>query len=78
MARTISDRMPRTYDGLNPVNGNKKPVTLVATVVVRKILFHPANHLDVSSPYNTTKPAAMPISLRTTWNEVNAAHMIFS
>ena len=52
---------------------NMKPVTLVATVVNRKIAVMGGVRFESSMPNKTSIPDAIPIRLMTTWNCVNAA-----
>jgi hypothetical protein len=51
--------------------GKKKPVTLVSTVVARKIAVQPLSGLEPSMPMTTMAPAKIPIRLKMTWNRVN-------
>jgi hypothetical protein len=51
------------------VKGKENPVTLVAMVVVRKSLFHPADHFEATSSYRNNKTGAHPIRLKTTWKQ---------
>jgi hypothetical protein len=51
--------------GVVPWKGKKKPVTLVATVVARKISVKSFMRLAVMSPYRTTRSDGMPIRLNT-------------
>ena len=48
-----------------------KPVKLVKTVVVRKIVVAPSNRFLMSRPYNTSNPEPMPTRLITTCTSVN-------
>jgi hypothetical protein len=41
---------PKMCDGFSSVNGNRKPVTLVRTVVAKKTAVQPANSLAFSIP----------------------------
>jgi hypothetical protein len=63
----ISDRTPSTIPGVTCLKGNKNPVTLVSTVVVRKIAVQLSRRLLASSPARTTRPEPIPIRLRITW-----------
>src|SRR5208283_3598384 len=47
------------------------PVTLVATVVVRKIAVQPSSCLPLRSPYSTTNPEPIPARLMITCSRVN-------
>ena len=58
--------MPTAWDGRKVTNGKPNPVTLVATVVTRKMPVQPSSRLPATSPPATTSPAKMPTRLNTT------------
>ena len=62
--------MPITCDGKKRWNGNKNPVTLVATVLQIKTAVQPLICFEVSSPNSTTSPAKIPIKLNKTCTNV--------
>src|SRR5664279_2476126 len=70
MASTSREMPPKTYEGLKPSYGNMKPVTLVSTVVVKKIAVQPSRRLLLSRPNRTTKPDPIPARLMITCNSV--------
>jgi hypothetical protein len=59
---------------LNPWNGKRNPVTLVATVVVRKIAVQPSSRLADNNPNATRNPEMIPTRLMATWKRVNAVN----
>jgi hypothetical protein len=65
--------MPNTWDGNKCSNGKKmKPVTLVATVLTKKIAVQPLSRSAASSPHQTTtNPERMPTRLITTCTNVS-------
>src|ERR1700758_922680 len=63
--------MPIACDGRNLWNGNRKPVTLVATVVQMNTPVQPWSCLALSSPNITTKPAMIPTKLNKTCTKVS-------
>jgi hypothetical protein len=52
--------------GVRPLNGKRKPVTLVRTVVTRNSAVTAGTRLPPIMPTTTTSPAAMPIRLMAT------------
>ena len=62
--------MPKMCDGSSWLNGNMKPVTLVSTVVARKISVRPPRWRPPSMPNSTMIPLAIPIRLMTTCSVV--------
>src|SRR4029077_15234537 len=64
--------MPTTCDGKSCENGNRKPVTLVKTVLARKSAVQTRSRLPASMPQRTTTPANIPIRLKTTCSVVKA------
>jgi hypothetical protein len=62
--------IPIAWDGKKRWKGNKKPVTLVATVVQIKTAVQPGSCFEVSSPKSTTNPAKIPIRLNKTCTNV--------
>src|ERR1700730_16127488 len=67
---TTSETMPTACEGKKRWNGNKNPVTLVATVVQIKTAVQPLNCFEASRPNSTTNPAKMPIKLSDTCTNV--------
>src|ERR1700737_5583711 len=63
--------MPIACEGKKRWNGNRKPVTLVATVLQIKTAVQPLSGFELSSPNKTTKPAKIPIRLNKTCTKVN-------
>src|SRR5450755_576013 len=57
-------------------NGNPNPVTLVNTVVARKIAVHPLSCFPAISPSITTRPERIPTRLIRTWMSVYVAVVI--
>jgi hypothetical protein len=72
---TINDRIPRIIPGVTPLNGNRNPVRLVATVVTKNAEVKMLRRRDESSPKMTNIPAPMPHMLRNTWRNVNCAKL---
>ena len=64
--------MPNTCDGSSLWKGNRKPVTLVSTVVTRNTAVSTGKRLPPSMPSATTRPATIPIRLNTTCKVVKA------
>ena len=60
-------------DGNTPLNGNRKPVTLVSTVVTRNTAVQVGIRSDLNSPYSTTKPVTIATRLIATCTMVNTA-----
>ena len=58
--------IPSAIAGVKPWNGKKKPVTLVATVVIRNRLVQPSRRLPASIPNRTIKPVKIPTKLIST------------
>ena len=58
--------MPTTMPGVTPVIGKPKPVTLVAMVVQRKIVFQMPSGLFAIMPNTAMKPATIAIRLMMT------------
>src|SRR5271157_3889318 len=71
IASTNSDMSPTLCDGKRWSIGNRNPVTLVNTVVVRKIAVQPSSRLPLRSPYSTTNPEPIPARLMITCSRVN-------
>ena len=63
--------MPNTCDGRSLVKGKRNPVTLVRTVVARKIAVQLSSFLPPSIPSRTTSPVTIPIRLMMTCSVVN-------
>src|SRR5580658_1708959 len=63
--------MPTTCDGRRCSKGKRNPVTLVRTVVTRKIEVAPSKRSPISSPYTTRKPEPIPTRLINTCTRVN-------
>src|SRR5471030_1924396 len=57
-------------------NGNRNPVTLVNTVIARKIAVHPLSCFPAISPNITTRPERIPTRLIRTWMSVYVAVVI--
>src|SRR5271166_1736598 len=70
MANTTSEMPPTMYEGFRPSNGNRKPVRLVSTVVVKKIAVQPSRRLPLSRPYRTMNPEPIPARLMMTCSKV--------
>ena len=70
-ARTIREMIPITIPGVIPLNGKKKPVTLVAIVAERKSLFQKSKGFPFRNPKMTISPAPIPTRLKATWHKVN-------
>ena len=62
--------MPTPIAGVKPLNGKRKPPSVVASVVIRKIAVVTGSRLPANNPPTTTSPVAMPITLRITWRIV--------
>src|SRR5271155_3119208 len=56
--------------------GNANPVTLVATVVRRKMAVHRSSRFPASNPYITTNPVPIPTRLSNTCTSVNVEVVI--
>src|SRR3984893_18124585 len=69
---TTSERPPAPSPGVKRWKGKPKPVTLVASVVTKKMGAQLSICFAVSSPYQTTKPDNKLIRLNTTCTNVNA------
>jgi hypothetical protein len=54
---------PNLMAGVTPLNGNRKPVTLVNAVVAKKTVVYRSRRLLVRNPYITTSPDAIPARL---------------
>jgi hypothetical protein len=54
-------------------NGKRNPVTLVKTVVARKIAVAPSKRFLRNIPKRTNKPEPIPATLINTWTRVNVA-----
>src|SRR6478752_2110071 len=76
MPSRMREMIPTACDGRKCWTGKRKPVTLVATVVVRNRVVQPSDRFDVRNPYSTTSPDAIPTRLMITWNKVNALNNI--
>src|ERR1700687_108643 len=63
--------MPTPWDGKNLWNGKKNPVTLVATVLVKKRAVQPSDIFAPSSSNPTTNPEMIPTRLIATWTKVS-------
>src|SRR5204863_233137 len=72
MIRTSSETTPTMWEGKIWSRGNRKPVTLVRTVVARKRAVQPLAVLELSIAAATRIPATIPTRLSTTCNNVNA------
>jgi hypothetical protein len=66
----ISEMIPTQCDASSWVKGKKNPVTLVRTVVTRKMPVQPSIRTPAMSPPKTTSPAAMATILMTVWTRV--------
>src|SRR5579859_4400705 len=75
-ANRISDSTPTTIPGVMCAIGKRKPVTLVATVVVRNKSVQRSRRFEVRSPYITTSPDPIPTRLIRTCSSVNVAVVI--
>jgi len=70
-ASTTSEMAPTTLAGSMAEEGNMsevgniKPVTLVATVVVRKSAVQALRRIELNMPNTTMRPVTMPIRLKT-------------
>jgi hypothetical protein len=64
---------PTTWDARSSWNGKRNPVTLVSTVLVRKVAVQPSSRFAVKNPYTTIRPEAIPIKLMATCTNVNIA-----
>jgi hypothetical protein len=62
--------IPNASAGVNPLNGKKNPVTLVAAVVIRNIAVQLSSRFSANSPNTTTNPEKIPIKLNTTCTKV--------
>ena len=58
--------IPRMIPGVIPLNGKKKPVTLVKIVVHKKIDVQSPSQCPAIKPKITMKPVAIPIRLNKT------------
>jgi hypothetical protein len=56
----IIDTTPVPRAGVNAVIGNRNPVSVVSTVVARKMQVQPKSRFPRSMPASTTRPVAMP------------------
>src|SRR5579864_5438732 len=70
-ARITREIPPTTWDARRPRNGKRNPVTLVNTVLVRKVAVQPSSRFAVKNPYTTIRPEAIPIKLIATCTKVN-------
>jgi hypothetical protein len=66
-ANKTSEITPTARGGSKPNGAKGKPERLVKIVVARKTAFQPPESRWVIRPYNTTKPARIPIRLTATW-----------
>jgi hypothetical protein len=68
--RIRSESAPTMCEGSSALNGNRNPVILVSTVVVRKRPSHPSSLVPAIRPPTTARPAKIPATLKTTWMSV--------
>src|SRR3979490_2452057 len=67
---------PTIWDGKRCSNGNRYPVTLVITVVVRNSAVQPSRLLPPSIPYTTKSPETIPIRLMAVCTMVKVAMLM--
>src|SRR4030095_13116284 len=72
MIRTTSETTPTICEGRTLSTGKRNRVTLVRTVVIRKIAVQPLTVFEPNMAATTTNPARIPTRLKTTCNPVNA------
>src|SRR5262245_23098364 len=68
--------MPVPIAGVNPRNGKRNPVTLVAIVVARKTSVHRSSGFDRTIPKTATNPDRIPIRLIRTWKAVKSSRPV--
>ena len=73
---TTSEMMPTMCDGNGCSTGKPNPVTLVATVVIRKSAVHPSSCFPPRRPIRTTNPAPIPTRLSTKCTNVKVSSVI--
>ena len=67
------DTTPVPRAGVKAVIGNRNPVSVVSTVVARKMQVQPTSRFPRSMPASTTRPVAMPMRLMITCTRVKVA-----
>jgi len=66
--------IPNASAGVNPLNGKKNPVTLVAAVVIRDTAVQLSSRFSINSPNTTTNPEKIPIKLNNHVHQSQGSH----